>query len=347
MSGFTSQKPHVLWLTQRGERHQQVALQSAPEALEVIIRRNPPADELATLLSAADFLISERTGNIDAALLGAAPRLRLVQRLGAQTWDIDLAAAGAQGIPVCKAPIHGCVMVAEHMLMQMLALLKKAREMMAVVQAAPDLAHGWVESRRCDENWFAYNWSGRSGVGTLSGAVVGILGLGEIGLELAQRLACFDCTVLYHKRSRLPAWFEAERAITFALPEEIAERADVVACLLPWQGGDFAISKALIQRMKPGAIFVHAGSGGVVDEEAVVDALRTGRLSGAAFDTYNQEPIRPSDPLLELARDPTANLILTPHTAAGGFRARSSSRSNDYDNILALLEGRPLRNRVI
>jgi phosphoglycerate dehydrogenase-like enzyme len=98
--------------------------------------------------------------------------------------------------------------------------------------------------------------------------------------------------------------------------------------------------------MKPGALFVHAGSGGVVDEEAIIAALRSGALAGAAFDTYNWEPMRADDPLLALAADPMANLVLTPHTAAGGFRAGGSTRSHDYDNILAHLEGRPLRYRI-
>jgi phosphoglycerate dehydrogenase-like enzyme len=343
---FQSDRPHVLWLTQRGERHQQWALEAAPPSLEVVIRREPPRDELRALLAAADYLVSERTGVVDSTLLDGAPRLKLVQRLGVQTWDIDLEAARMRGILVCKHPIHGCVMVAEQMVMQMLALLKRVREQMATIQAAPALAATWPAPRQCDEDWFAYNWSGRSGIGELANATVGILGFGEIGLELAQRLACFDCTILYHKRTRLPEWVEVERGIHYAAPAEIAAQADIVACLLPWQGAAYPIDAGYIAAMKPGAIFVHAGSGGVVDEHAVLAALQQGALAGAAFDTFNWEPMRPDDPLRLAAADPTLNLVLTPHTAAGGFRAGSSSRSHDYDNILAHLTGSPLRYRI-
>ncbi|MGL4649874.1 MAG: hypothetical protein ACRC1H_10735, partial [Caldilineaceae bacterium] len=100
MSAFSTDRPHLLWLTQRGERHQQWALAGAPAELEVVIRRDPPADELASLLAAADFLVSERTGALDAVLFDAAPHLRLVQRLGVQTWDIDLEAARSRGVIV-------------------------------------------------------------------------------------------------------------------------------------------------------------------------------------------------------------------------------------------------------
>jgi len=100
--------------------------------------------------------------------------------------------------------------------------------------------------------------------------------------------------------------------------------------------------------MKPGAFFVSAGSGSVVDEKALAAALRAGHLAGAALDTFEWEPIRPDNPLLPLARDPQANVLLTPHVAAGGWKnsARQTDRRQDYENIVRLLEGRPLLHRV-
>lgn len=105
---------------------------------------------------------------------------------------------------------------------------------------------------------------------------------------------------------------------------------------------------AYFAKMKPGALFVHAGAGAVVDEPDLIAALRSGHLAGAALDTYTYEPMRPDDPLLALARNPAANLILTPHTAAGGISTQPDrGRADDYANILALLEGRPLRYLVL
>ena len=98
--------------------------------------------------------------------------------------------------------------------------------------------------------------------------------------------------------------------------------------------------------MRPGSIFVHCGSGATVDEAAMLAALRVGHLAGAALDTYTYEPLRPDDPLVDAVQDPALNLILTPHTAAGGVTAGGSGSTQDYDNILALLEGRALRYQI-
>lgn len=337
-------KHRTVFLTQRGLQHQEWALAAAPAELDIAMRRDASRDELLGLLADAEFLISERAGVIDAGMIEAAPKLRLIQRLGIQTWDIDLEAARAAGVPVCSAPILGCVMVAEHMVMQMLALLKRVRESMVVTTEAAD----WGKTpERGDEDHFSYNWSGRGGIGALAGATVGILGFGEIGLELTQRLKGFDCTVLYHKRTQLPAAAEARFAIRYASEAEIAATSDVVCCLLPYPGSELRMNAAFFGQMKPGSLFVHCGSGAVVNEDDLIAALQSNHLAGAALDTYTWEPLRPDDPLLALAREPAANLVLTPHVAAGGFTVTHRGRAGDYDNIMAVLAGKALRYRVV
>jgi phosphoglycerate dehydrogenase-like enzyme len=337
-------KHKTLFLTQRGLQHQKWAMEGAPPELELVMRRGAGREEILSLLADVEFLITERTGVIDAEMIAAAPKLRLIQRLGRQVWDIDLDAARRAGVPVCCWPIEGCVMVAEHMMLQMLGLLKRLREAMHITAEAADYG---VETKRGDEDTFAYNWSKRTGIGKLSGATVGILGFGEIGWELVEQLRGFHCTVLYHKRTRLPAPVEEQMGLEYASPEAIAERSDIVCSLLPYQGPKEPIDAAYFARMKPGSLFVHCGSGATVDEAALLDALRSGHLAGAALDTYTYEPLRPEDPLVQAVRDPMLNLILTPHIAAGGFTAGGHSRSQDYDNILALLQGRALKHRVV
>lgn len=336
-------KHKTLFLTQRGLQHQQWALEGAPPELALIMRRGASREELLALLADAKFLITERTGVIDAEMIASAPRLRLIQRLGRQTWDLDLDAARQAGVPVCTWPINGCVLVAEQMMLQMLGLLKRLREGMAVTAQAADYG---IETHRGDEDHFAYNWSQRGGIGRLTGSTVGILGFGEIGLELVEQLRGFHCTVLYHKRTRLPAAVEAQLGIEYAAPDAIAEQSDIVCSLLPYQGPKEPLDAAYFARMKPGSIFVHCGSGATVDEAAMLAALRSGHLAGAALDTYTYEPLRPDDPLVDAVQDPALNLILTPHTAAGGVTAGGSGRTQDYDNILALLEGRALRYQI-
>lgn len=335
----------TLFITHRGLRHQQAALEAAPAELEVTMRRSPSKEEIIALLPEMEFLISERTGEIDADIIAAGKKLRLIQRLGSQTYDIDLEAARAAGIPVCYLPVRSCIMVAEHMLLQMLALAKRLREVMDLTLEADDFGQ---PPRRCDEDYFAYNWTGRENILGLWGATVGILGMGEIGTELARRLRGFGCTVLYNKRNPLPEAAERELNVQFAGVDDMLARSDYVCMLLPFfPETEQSLSRDFFAKMKPGSIFVSCGGSGVVDEEALAEALRSGHLYGAAVDTYTFEPIAPDDPLLPLARDPRANIVLTPHTAAGTVAAASSERYGDYTNIMRVLHGEPLVGRLV
>ena len=130
--------PPALILTHRGIRQQQYLLAAIPPELDlqVTILRDASQEEILSHIPQAEFLISEREDVIDAAIIAAAPKLRLIQRLGSQTYDIDLAAARSAGIPVCFWPDLGAIAVAEHCAMQTLALLKKVREMGSVIRTA-------------------------------------------------------------------------------------------------------------------------------------------------------------------------------------------------------------------
>ena len=341
---------NVLFLTERSPRHQQAALASAPPDLAIVMLRHPPRDQLLRAVSEAEFLISERSGAVDAELITAAPRLRLIQRLGSLTYDIDMAAAQRAGVAVCFWPIRGCILVAEHLIMQLLALAKRLPEAKAIAEAAGDWGR---PAQRTDENIFAYNWSGRTGVDGLEGATVGILGFGEIGAELARRLRPFrPARVLYSKRRRLPSSVEEELGLVYARQDELVAASDFLCSLLPYYPEtDHLIDGALLAAMKPGSFVAHCGSGSVIDEAALAAAIRQGHLAGAALDTYEWEPIRPDNPLLPLARDPAMNVLLTPHTAAGAPRPdrtrKGGARSDDFTNILRMVNGEPLLNQLI
>lgn len=340
----------TLWITHRGERHQQAALNSAPAEVAVTMRRSPSKDEVLALLPQMEFLVTERTGVIDADMIAAGKNLRLIQRLGSQTYDIDLKAAKAAGIPVCTMPVRGCINVAEHMLMQILTLAKHTRSLMDVVAEGNDFGY---PPRRCDEDYFAYNWSGHKGVMGLWGATVGILGMGEIGAELARLLRPFRGTVRYNKRNRLPEDAETELGAEYATVDDMLARSDVVCMLMPYfPETEQSLSRDFFAAMKPGSLFVSCGGSGVVDEVALADALRAGHLGGAALDTYTFEPVAPDDPLRALAlADPRANVVLTPHTAAGTGPIHATQpineREEDYANILRALRGEPLAGRVV
>jgi phosphoglycerate dehydrogenase-like enzyme len=342
-----SEKHAVLFVTDRGQRHQQAALEAAPGELAINIVRRPSKVEMLRLLPEMEFLISERAGIVDADMIGAGKKLRLIQRLGSVSYDIDLAAARAAGVPVCVWPLPVTIMVAEHMVLQMLAVTKRLLEVDAIACEAGDWG---IRSRRTDEDTFAYDWSKRSGVGQIYARTVGILGFGEIGVELARRLSGFGPSgILYHKRSRLPETAEAELGLTYASPDVIVAESDFLCNLLPYYPEtDLLINGDWFSRMKRGACLISCGSGSVIDEMALAQALRAGHLSGAALDTFEWEPIRTNNPLLPLARDPAYNVILTPHTAAGSSQDADSdqTRRGEYSNLVRLLRGEPLLHRV-
>ena len=337
-------KQKVLFITTRGQRHQKAAVEAAPQELEIVMRRNPSKQEVLELLPGMDFLISERSGAIDREIIEAGRNLKVIQRLGTQTWDIDAAAARQAGTPVCYLPIETCIFVAEHMLMLMLALGKRLRTQIQVTEEAGT----WeLPPQRCNEDYFAFNWSKQKEIGALQRSTVGLLGFGEISTELARRLKGFGCTVLYNKRSRLPAEAESELGITYADRDELAGRSDFLGCLLPnLPELNQSIDAKFFSSMKPGAMFVHCGAPGVVNEDDLIAARRSGQLGGAAIDCFTYEPLRPDDPLLALARDPSANVILTPHIAAGTVAANRDERVRDYINIVASMEGRDLQFRL-
>ncbi len=334
----------TIFITERGLRHQQAALNAAPADLDVTILRQPDKATLMQYLPQAEYLISERTGAIDREMIQAAPHLKLILRLGSQTYDIDTQAAQAAGVAVCYWPVGTVIRVAEHMVLQMLALAKKVRELEAVALAA---STEWGPSKRTDEDTFAYNWSDRQNLADVWQSTVGIMGFGEIGAELARRLKGWDCTVLYYKRRRLPPVVEQELGLTYTDAETLFTQSNFLANLLPYfKNTDLMINADFLAKMKPGAFLVSCGSGSVIDEAALAEAVKSGRLAGAALDTFEWEPLQAGNPLIALAKA-GHNVLLTPHVAAGSTAAAAQERVGDYTTIVNHIAGRPLRYRVV
>lgn len=340
-----AKKHPTLFITHRGERHQMDALGAAPAELDVTMLRSPSKEEIMEALPGKEFLITERTGVLDADIIQAGKDLRLIQRLGSQTYDIDLKAARKANIPVCYLPVRSCIMVAEHMSLQILALAKRLREVMDLTEEGNNFGH---PPQLCDEDYFAYNWTERENLLGLWQSTVGILGLGEIGSELARRLRGFGCHILYNKRHRLPLEAEEELQIEYASEEELLAKSDFLCMLLPYfPETALTLNAEFFAKMKPGACFVSCGGSGVVDDHALADALASGHLYGAAVDTFVYEPISPNSPFLPIARQPRTNLVITPHTAAGSVSATSKGRTGDYINIQRLLTGDKLVGRLV
>ena len=261
-------------------------------------------------------------------------------------YDIDLQAAKNSGVSVCYLPIQMTVMVSEHILTQMLLLTKHIREAMHVITLDKDWG---MQPQKCDEDTFVINFTGRKTIGTLYKATVGIIGFGEIGGELARRLKGFDCKVLYHKRTRLSEFAEKDLSITYATQDQLLKQSDFVVMLLPFMPETEAmVNQEFIKKMKPGACLVSCGASGLFNEEDVAKALASGYLGGVATDTFAWEPINQDSPLLDLARDPEANIMLTPHTASGSINPNAlPDRRGDYINLVSYNNKQPLIYQVV
>ncbi len=324
------------------------------------MRRFPTRDEIIGLIADDDALITERNGAIDGDIIAAGKNLKLIQRIGSLYYDIDLAAARQRQIAVAVRPIRSVIAVAEQMMMEMLDVLRRVMPLQQVVRMPPEtfklsapLKPGDAPTeqpftpRRTNEDVFAFNWSRQTKVGLLYRKTVGILGFGEIGAELSRRLANWECRIVYSKRARLPPETEQQLGISYRGQEDLLRESDIVVCLLPYfPETDQWLNAARIGMMKRGAILCEAGSGSVVDESAVADAIRSGHLAGAAFDTYEWEPLKQDNPLLALANsDPTANIVLTPHIGSCNDIPRSEF-PEFYTNAVHAMNGEPLERRV-
>jgi lactate dehydrogenase-like 2-hydroxyacid dehydrogenase len=261
-------------------------------------------------------------------------------------YDIDLKAAAEAGVAVCTQPVGGVIRVAEHLVMQILVLAKKIQEAQKIaLEASPQ----WGQSHRTDEDTFAYNWSGRTGIGQIWQRTIGIIGFGEIGIEFARRMRSWGCTILYNKRTRLPTQVEDDLKVTYVPPETLYARSDFLVNLLPYfPGTDMLLNDSVFQQMKTGACLVSCGSGSTIDEAALAEALRSKNLAGAALDTFEYEPIQINNPLILAAKD-GYNVLLTPHIAAGSADqpAQRHDRASDYSNIVRYLNHNPLEHRVV
>lgn len=284
------------------------------------LRLLAPEDEsdgaLRALLPEADAIVAHRRP-VDAGLIAAAPRLRLIQRYGARPEGVDLGAARRAGVHVGLTPLRGCIAVAELAVTLMLALSKNLVKAHAATVGGAYRARG-VEPILTDQRRHSFQWMQLPGLLELYGRTVGIIGYGEIGGEIGRRARALGMEVLYNRRRRLPPELEAHEGARYAERDELLRASDVVVLATPLTPEtERMIGARELGLMRPTAFLVNICRGGVVDEPALVSALRDGRIAGAGLDVFLYEPIPHDHPLL--ACD---NVILTPHIGGGTGGAR-------------------------
>lgn len=288
---------------------------------EVAIRpdlwRQP--DQLMAAVNGCRALIVRNQTRVTAELIRKGQSLRVIGRAGAGLDNIDVDAARCAGVPVVSTPDQNSISVAELTFGMMLSLVRK-------LAAA-------------DRDTKAGNWSRQKFVGReLFGKTIGIIGFGRIGFMVAMRARAFGMRILAFDRFVGPdAPTVVESGTEMTDIDSLLAASDFVSCHLPSTADTRGfLDKRRLSLMKPGAIFLNLSRGDVVDEQALVDVLQSGRLGGAALDVRAKEPPEPG-PL-----DRMDNVILTPHIAAFTVEAQDRVVAEVCRRVTAILQASPV-----
>ncbi|MFK4106757.1 NAD(P)-dependent oxidoreductase [Streptomyces sp. NPDC019531] len=270
---------------------------------------DPTPDDLAV----AEGAIVRADRHVDADLLARMPRLRVIARTGVGVDLVDVATASARGIPVVVTPNSGSRAVAEGVLAMALHLTKQLNPLTELVRDG-----SWAERSTIP-------------VGDLDGATMGIVGYGRIGRRVGELAAAFGMrTLAYDPFTPPPAEFAR------ADLGELAESSDVLTLHAPLtEGTRHLVNEELLARVKPGAILVNCGRGGLLDLDATLAALETGRLSGVGLDVFDPEPAL-YHPLFD-----HPNVVLTPHLMGMTRRAMTLTFVDAARGVADVLAGRP------
>lgn len=272
-------------------------------------------------LAHAEYVLCSVADRIDADVLAAAPDVRLVANGAVGTNNIDIAACKARGIRVTNTPDVLTETTADFGFALMMALARRIPESERDVRAGR-----WT-------GWAFDQFAGRD----IHGSTLGIIGMGRIGSAIARRAAGFRMQVLYHNRQALPddglaQWVERDRLLS---------ESDFVMLVVPYSPATHhLIGAAELALMKPSAMLINIARGGVVNDTALAEALREGRIAGAGLDVFENEP-RLHPGLLEFD-----NVVLTPHIASSSRATRGAMMQLAADNLLAHAAGRPLKTPV-
>jgi phosphoglycerate dehydrogenase-like enzyme len=301
------------------------------EALPILyVDREPPpgvvdaARSVASLVGPDPAALRDAVGIVagpsrwDGPRLGGAPLARVLSRTGIGSDNVDIAAATARGIAVCVAPDAPTVSTAEHTVTMLLALARRLPT---------------VQRRSGSDPASAF---GAAGAIELCGRTLGLVGFGRIARRVARVANALDMTVLAHD----PHVDAAEVVAAGAEPVSFLDllvRADVLSLHAPASAATTGLlDERAFAAMREGAILVNCARGALVDHDALLAALASGRLAGAALDVTEPEPLPADHPLL--ARD---DVIVTPHVASFTDRGRLRLFAHAIDNALAVLAGRP------
>jgi len=285
----------------------------------------PPPVALAAELANADAAMTMVVDRVTPEMLDSAKNLRILANMAVGYDNIDPVEAQNRGIAVTNTPGVLAETTAD---MAWALLMAAARNVVA--SDRDTRAGGWV------------TWSPTGFLGAdVHGATLGIVGLGEIGEAVARRARGFEMRVLYASRTRKPR-VEARLGCEFAPLDRLLAESDFISLHMPLTAETRGMIGAReLARMKPTAVLVNTARGQVLDQDALIAALRTGAIAGAALDVTDPEPLPLDNPLYSFP-----NVIITPHIASASFATRATMAEMAAANIIEVLAGRPPINPV-
>ncbi|GIJ35746.1 phosphoglycerate dehydrogenase [Verrucosispora sp. WMMD703] len=298
-----------------------IAEELAPAAIEVLahdfdVRHVDGTDRPALLsaLSEADAVIVRSATQIDAEAIAAAPRLKVVARAGVGLDNVEVPAATARGVMVVNAPTSNIVSAAEQAVALLLAVARNTASASAALKAGE-----WKRSKY-------------TGV-ELQGKTVGVVGLGRIGVLFASRIAAFGTRLIAYDPYIQPAR-AAQLGVRLVGLEELLRESDFISIHLPKTPETVGlIGEKELSIVKPGVRIVNAARGGLIDEQALADALAEGRVAGAGVDVYAKEPCT-SSPLFAFD-----NVVATPHLGASTAEAQDKAGLAVAKSVKLALQG--------
>lgn len=289
------------------------------------VRVNPddrplPRAELFSLVAEADALLCMLSDPVNAELLDAAPNLKVVSNYAVGFDNVDVAEARRRGIEVTTTPDVLTEATADLAWALLLAASRRIGEGDRLVRAGE-----WT------------GWGPNQLIGQpVGGRTLGIIGMGAIGRAVARRGRGFSMPVVYFNRNRLDAAVEAELGARYVTVDELIATADVISLHAPLNDESrHLLDAAAFARMKPTAVLVNTGRGALIDEAALVEALRTGQIAAAGLDVYEREPAL-TEGLTELD-----NVVMAPHLGSATTTARAAMVRLCAENIGNVLAGRP------
>ncbi|MEE3062701.1 MAG: phosphoglycerate dehydrogenase [Actinomycetota bacterium] len=274
----------------------------------------PDREKLLAAVPEADALLVRSATTVDAEVLAAAPKLKIVARAGVGLDNVDVDAATARGVLVVNAPTSNIHSAAEHALA---LLLSAARQIPAADASLRE--HAWKRS--------SFNGT------EIFGKTVGVVGLGRIGQLVAQRIAAFGTHIVAYDPYVSPAR-AAQLGIELLSLDDLLARADFISVHLPKTAETAGlIDKEALAKTKPGVIIVNAARGGLVDEAALAEAISSGHVRAAGLDVYAKEPCTDS-PLFELPQ-----VVVTPHLGASTTEAQDRAGTDVAESVRLALAG--------